>query len=232
MSEATRGTTPAQRATRGPVLTWREASDAAHGWRLVLGRLQLTANLGDFEEAMAFVNEVARIAQELNHHPEIDIRYSRVHLAVSSHDVDGISERDVRFAGRVSMALDARGVSPDDDRLTDLELCLDATDPARVRPFWAAVLDYPLVDGVDGLRDPDRIGPSIRVRQTAGPREQGSRMHVDVWVAHDEAQPRIDRARGVGGRVVDDSRAPSSWVLADPEGNEAWICTWQDRDGD
>ena len=57
------------------------------------------------------------------------------------------------------------------------------------------------------------------------PRPQRNRIHFDVWVAPEEAESRIARAIDAGGRLVSDTEAPSFWVLADPEGNEACICT-------
>jgi 4a-hydroxytetrahydrobiopterin dehydratase len=51
-----------------------------------------------------------------------------------------------------------------------------------------------------------------------------------VTVSHDEAPGRLARALAAGGRLVSDDRAPAFWVLADAEGNEACICTWQSRD--
>jgi 4a-hydroxytetrahydrobiopterin dehydratase len=63
------------------------------------------------------------------------------------------------------------------------------------------------------------------------PREQRNRIHVDVIVPHDVADTRIAAAVAAGGRVISDARARAFWVLADPEGNEACICTWEDRDG-
>ena len=47
---------------------------------------------------------------------------------------------------------------------------------------------------------------------------------------HDEAEERIRAALEAGGRVISDAEAPAFWVLADAEGNEACICTWQGRD--
>jgi len=49
-------------------------------------------------------------------------------------------------------------------------------------------------------------------------------------VPHDEAEERIRAALEAGGRVISDAEAPAFWVLADAEGNEACICTWQGRD--
>ena len=68
------------------------------------------------------------------------------------------------------------------------------------------------------------------VMQMDEPRRQRNRIHVDVDVAHDGAQDRIDAALAAGGRLLSDYAAPAFWVLADPEGNEACICTWQGRD--
>jgi 4a-hydroxytetrahydrobiopterin dehydratase len=57
--------------------------------------------LGTFKEAISFVNKVADLAEEQNHHPNILIRYKRVRLTLSSHDVGGISERDFALAESV-----------------------------------------------------------------------------------------------------------------------------------
>lgn len=54
--------------------------------------------------------------------------------------------------------------------------------------------------------------------------ETPQRWHLDVWVAHDEAQNRIASALGAGGRLVSDAAAPSYWVLEDPEGNRVCLC--------
>ena len=62
------------------------------------------------------------------------------------------------------------------------------------------------------------------------PRPQRNRIHIDVDVPAEGAAARIDAALAAGGRLLSDRRAPAYWVLADPEGNEACICTWQGRD--
>lgn len=62
------------------------------------------------------------------------------------------------------------------------------------------------------------------------PRPQRNRIHVDVSVPHDEALRRIDAALTAGGVLRSDSAAPAFWVLADVEGNEVCVTTWQRRD--
>jgi 4a-hydroxytetrahydrobiopterin dehydratase len=56
----------------------------------------------NFIEAMAFVNRVAELAEAVGHHPDIDIRYNRVKLALVSHDAGGITARDAAMARQLS----------------------------------------------------------------------------------------------------------------------------------
>ena len=60
-------------------------------------------------------------------------------------------------------------------------------------------------------------------------RPQRNRIHVDVSVPHDGAQARLEAALAAGGRLLSDAEAPAFWVLADAEGNEACVTTWQGR---
>lgn len=211
-------------------LTARQASEALPGWRLLQGRMHLTVATADFASAMALVDRIGALAEDQQHHPDIELRWGRVHVATSSHDVGGISERDVTLGRAVSAVVEEMGLTPEEHRLTVAEVAIDAMDIPALLPFWAAVLGYdPGKDGVD-LTDPDGLGPDFWFQQMDAPREQRNRIHVDVHVAHDEAQARMAKALEAGGRLVSDSEAPSFWVLADPEGNEACICTWQGRE--
>ena len=83
----------------------------------------------------------------------------------------------------------------------------------------------------NGLVDPIGQGPAVWFQQMDAPRPQRNRIHFDVSVPHDEAHQRITATVAAGGTLVYDAEAPAFWVLADPEGNEACITTWQGRDG-
>jgi 4a-hydroxytetrahydrobiopterin dehydratase len=115
-----------------------------------------------------------------------------------------------------------------------LELAIDALNIAGVRPFWKAVLAYSGEAGAEGPEDPlvDPVGqgPAIWFQQMDSPRPQRNRIHIDISVPHDEAPQRVESALAAGGRLVSATRAPAFWVLADPEGNEACVTTWQGRD--
>lgn len=210
------------------VLSRQESSDALPGWRRLLGRMHLTVPTGDFATALALVDRIGAIAEEHDHHPEIDLRWGRVHVATSSHDVGGVTDRDIALAAAISAVVEEMGMKPDHGRLTEVEIAIDAMDISAVKPFWAAILGWEARG--DEVIDPDRIGPNVWFQQMDSPRPQRNRIHLDVTVAHDEAQSRMERALAAGGHLVSDARAPSFWILADPEGNEACICTWQSRD--
>ncbi len=68
----------------------------------------------NFTEAMTFVNRVADSAEGANHHPDIDIRYSKVTLTLSTHDAGGITQNDVDLAKEID-APQQTGMKPDGD---------------------------------------------------------------------------------------------------------------------
>jgi 4a-hydroxytetrahydrobiopterin dehydratase len=71
------------------------------GWAGGAAGIHKTFTFPDFRSAIAFVNRVAGAAEELDHHPDIDVRYDRVRLFIVSHDAGGVTERDFRLARRV-----------------------------------------------------------------------------------------------------------------------------------
>ncbi len=78
------------------------ALEALPEWHLDQGELRAEWRFPDFAASMGFVNAVAAAAEQQNHHPDIDIRYATVRLALISHDADGITARDVRLATTAS----------------------------------------------------------------------------------------------------------------------------------
>ena len=103
-------------------------------------------------------------------------------------------------------------------------------DIPAVRPFWKAVLGYDDVSAPADLVDPSEGGPSLWFQQMDEPRTQRNRIHLDLTVPHDDAVARVEAALAAGGRRVSDDHARAFWILADSEGNEVCVCTWQDRD--
>ena len=67
-------------------------------WKLEAGELVREWKFKDFPAAIAFVTSVANHAEAAGHHPDIDIRYNRVRLALVTHDAGGITSKDVEMA--------------------------------------------------------------------------------------------------------------------------------------
>jgi 4a-hydroxytetrahydrobiopterin dehydratase len=206
------------------------AGEALDGWANLLGGLQTRLHTKDFATGLAVVDAIGAAAEQLNHHPDLDLRYTHVDVRLSSHDVGGVSDRDIRLARTVtSIATDA-GVELD-RTVAKLELALDTPALTSILPFWAAVLAAQTPDGSgpeDEVRDPSGVLPTVWF-QNSGDEEPRQRWHPDLWVDPSEVQPRIEAAVAAGGTLVSDTEAPSFWVLADPEGNKICLCTWQDR---
>ncbi|MGO8757800.1 MAG: 4a-hydroxytetrahydrobiopterin dehydratase [Terracidiphilus sp.] len=87
-----------------PILSPQAAQSrlaALLGWQIESGELVRTFQLPDFRAALAFVNRVGEFAEQAGHHPDIDIRYNRVRLALVTHSAGGLTEKDFELAGKV-----------------------------------------------------------------------------------------------------------------------------------
>ncbi len=79
------------------------------GWALVNGALQKRFAFADFHGTMAFVNAVAEVAHELDHHPELQLSYGLCTVRFNTHSVAGISMRDFDCAARVDALVHPHG---------------------------------------------------------------------------------------------------------------------------
>jgi 4a-hydroxytetrahydrobiopterin dehydratase len=222
-------------------LSRQEASDAVTGlgWRLVLGELRAQVLTGSLPLAAEVAGRAAAVPGA-DGHLRMDVRSDRVLLSVQSFTQAWVTPHDVDLARRISdmiggeLRLATRAGAGGGARSAQvLEIGVDALDIPAIRPFWQAVLGYADEPGAgpeDGLMDPLGQGPAVWFQQMDAPRPQRNRIHLDVSVPHDEAAERIAATLAAGGRVVYDAEAPAFWVLADLEGNEACITTWQGRD--
>jgi 4a-hydroxytetrahydrobiopterin dehydratase len=223
--------------------TAASAAVADIGWRYLLGTLNASVAVRSLAQASEVAAAaVAACGQDADAHLRVDLRPDRVELSVQARALNAATGRDAQLAHRIDAALAGLKLAPADPTsaasprpVQALELAIDALDIPAIRPFWKAVMGYANEPGSDdggqgALVDPAGQLPAIWFQQMDSPRPQRNRIHVDITVAHDEAEPRVRAALAAGGRLVDDSFARSFWVLADAEGNEACVCTWTDRD--
>jgi 4a-hydroxytetrahydrobiopterin dehydratase len=207
------------------------AAEDLRDWRVMLGALHARFATGSFTAGLALVNAIADAAEEANHHPDLDLRYPHLNVTLTSHDVGGVTQRDLRLARRISALAAERGVAADPSAVQVLELALDTADRSATRPFWKAVLglgdsvsnDNDVMDGGGSL-------PTLWFQDTDSHEPDRQRFHLDISVPPEVAADRIDAALTAGGTLVSDAEAPAFVVLADAEGNQVCVCTSEGRD--
>ena len=214
-------------------LSGQQIADAdLDGWVNLGGELRTRVQTREFAAGLALVNAIGAAAEQMDHHPDVELRFTHVDVHLRSHDAGGVTGRDIRLARRISALAAEAGLRTEATGVTRLELALDSPDHRAVLPFWAAVLGLrdQAAEGIDDeLVDPAGALPPVWF-QRSGAEELRQRWHHDLWVDPAEVQPRIDAAVAAGGALVSDEAAPRFWVLADAEGNRMCLCTWQDRD--
>lgn len=78
-----------------------ELSTSHPEWIVEGGAMRRTFELADFVEAMGFVTRVALLAEKANHHPDIDIRWNKVTLVLSTHSEGGLTDQDAALADQI-----------------------------------------------------------------------------------------------------------------------------------
>ncbi len=91
-----------EKLTDGQIET---ALNSVPEWSEVGGEIQRTYQFADFNESMGFVNKIAKIAEDLQHHPDVLIRYNKVTLTLTTHDAGGITEKDFDLARKIDALL-------------------------------------------------------------------------------------------------------------------------------
>ncbi|MEO5724268.1 MAG: 4a-hydroxytetrahydrobiopterin dehydratase [Ilumatobacteraceae bacterium] len=209
------------------------AGELLGDWRYLAGKLHSRFATGTFAAGVALVDRIGAEADKVDHHPDIDLRYTHVDITLRSHDVGGITRRDIRLARVISEIADRAAHRALTDELQVIGLVLDTAEADMIRPFWAAVLGLQPEDGLDRLlSDPDGHTPGLLLKQTDADAdaEPWQRFHINIDVPPDAAPERVRKALDAGGTLLSDEHAPAWWTLADPQGNRAAIATWEGRE--
>ncbi|WP_298339337.1 4a-hydroxytetrahydrobiopterin dehydratase [Ferrimicrobium sp.] len=200
-------------------------------WRQLNKQLRARFRTNSFAAGLAFVNQVGAAAEVMDHHPDIVLTYSEVVVTLFSHDVGGITSRDLRLAREISSLADKLGIASDVRGVTLVEIGLDTQLGAQLAPFYAALLRSEIRNGEP--TDPSGQTPTLWWQDTGEvdeelalpPQTFEQRWHFDVWVPADDAEDRLRGVIQAGGRLVSDAGAPNYWVVEDAEGNRSCICT-------
>ncbi|HKE67278.1 MAG TPA: VOC family protein [Micromonosporaceae bacterium] len=144
-----------------------------------------------------------------------------------TRDLWWLEERHVELARAVSAVAREHGAVADRTRVQEVQLAIAAKPDAIDVGFWRAVLGYSVMSD-DNTVDPLGHGSTVWMQDLDPAKPLLHAMHVDVSVAREQAEHRLAAALAAGGRIVEESNAPASWILADRAGNRVCIAAWPD----
>ncbi|PYI69352.1 4a-hydroxytetrahydrobiopterin dehydratase [Arthrobacter livingstonensis] len=196
-------------------------------WRFRLGGLAAALKCPTSAAALDLFAAIGALAQEANHHPDVDWRYDTLFVTLTSHDAGSkVTARDAALAKAISTAAREVGAVAHPELLRSVEIALDSADFAAVAPVWAAALGYKAGES-DDLRDPSGRLPTLWFQQTETP--NANRFHFDIHVPASEAQGVLAELAAAGA-TLDRSSEPAFVIATDPQGNKLCICTEEGRD--
>lgn len=205
--------------------------DGAPQWRFVHGAIRTRIQAPDFPAAIALVSTIGEVAEEMDHHPDLDIRWRNIDVGLATHSAGGITEFDTELAGRITELARQAGaeLSAPSDPSARIEIGIDTMNAEAIRDFWRVGLgltEQTNEDGAIELAGPAPTDPGVWFQPMTEPRPGRNRIHLDVYVARDAAADRVAAVQAAGGRLVTDAHAPGWWVLADAEDNELCVCVY------
>ncbi|UQU63982.1 hypothetical protein COUCH_34230 [Couchioplanes caeruleus] len=138
-----------------------------------------------------------------------------------------LEEQHIDLARAISEVARSHGAVADRAAAQEVQFAIAARPGEVDIGFWRAVLGYAPLAG-DNAADPLGHGPTVWMQELNPAKPLRHAMHIDVSVARDRAEARVAAALAAGGRIVDDSEAPATWILADRAGNRVCIAAWPD----
>lgn len=196
-------------------------------WRFFVKKLHARFRTGSFVKGLELVT---RITEAADHHPDVVLTYPHVDVDLHSHDVNGVTSRDIDLARRISAIAVDLGVESAPREVSTLELGLDAPDGDVIKPFWTTVLGY-TDEYFHEVQDPAGRNNTLWFQEAPeATGEVQQRFHLDIVVPREVAEERVQAAVDAGGTLVTDEYAPAFWVLADAHGNKVCVCTADGRE--
>ena len=206
---------------------WRDflSADGIDDWVILHGGPTAVFRVGSLQTAARLAAAVAEVP---GLEPRTMMTATADRLTVKlTREMWGTEGRHIDVARAISAVAREHGATADRGAVQEVQLAVAAKPDAIDLGFWRAVLGYaPLHD--DNCLDPNGQGSTVWMQDLDPEKPLRHAMHVDVSVARDHAEARMQAAVAAGGRIVDDAEAPSAWILADRSGNKVCIAAWPD----
>jgi 4a-hydroxytetrahydrobiopterin dehydratase len=207
---------------------WRSflAADGVDDWVVLHGGATAVFRLGSLGEAVRLAEAVAKTPGLEGSGTLLTMTDAGLTVRLS-RDLWQLEPRHVELARAVSAVARVHGAVADRAAVQEVQLAIAAKRDATDVGFWRAVLGYvPMAD--DNAVDPLGHGSTVWMQELDEAKPLRHAMHLDLSVAREHITARLEAALAAGGRIVDESHAPSHWTLADRAGNRVCICAWPD----
>jgi 4a-hydroxytetrahydrobiopterin dehydratase len=206
---------------------WRDflGAEGVEDWVVLHGGPTAVFRVGSLVEAARLAEAIAGVSG-LEPVTVMSVLPDRLTVRLT-REVWGIEPRHIKLARAISAVARERGAVADRGAVQEVQLAIAAKPEAIDIGFWRAVLGYdPMAP--DNAIDPLGHGSTVWMQDLDPDKPLRHAMHVDVSVAREVAEERLAAALAAGGRIVDESEAPSAWILADRSGNKVCIASWPD----
>jgi 4a-hydroxytetrahydrobiopterin dehydratase len=202
------------------------AADGVDDWVVLHGGATAVFGVGSLGEAVGLAEAIAHLPGLEKSGALLTIASDALSVRLT-RDVWELEPPHVELARAVSAVVRSRGVVADRSAAQEVQLAIAAKPDAIDVGFWRAVLGYVPRSDDNGV-DPLGSGSTVWMQELDAAKPLRHAMHVDVSVARENIEARVAAALAAGGRIVDASAAPASWILADRAGNKVCIAAWPD----
>jgi 4a-hydroxytetrahydrobiopterin dehydratase len=207
---------------------WKEflAAEGVNDWVVLHGGATAAFRVGSLSEAARLAEAVAKAPGIAGAGVLLTLADTLVTIRLS-RDVWSLEPGHIQLARTVSAIAHEHGAVPERAVVHEVQVAIAAKREETDIGFWRAVLGYtPMAE--DNAVDPLGHGSTVWMQELEQAKPLRHAMHIDVSVAREHVKARLAAAITAGGRVVDESHAPSHWTLADRAGNRVCICAWPD----
>jgi 4a-hydroxytetrahydrobiopterin dehydratase len=207
---------------------WRDflAAEGVDDWVVLHGGAAAVFRTGSLAETVRLAAAIGEVAGFEGSGALLTIADGQLTVRLA-RGVEKLEPLHLELARAVSAVAQQHGAVADRAAVQEVQFAVAAKPDAIDVGFWRAVLGYsPFAP--DNAIDPLGHGSTVWMQDLDPAKPLRHAMHIDVSLAREEAETRLAAAVAAGGRIVDDSNAPGSWILADRAGNKVCIAAWPD----
>ncbi len=207
---------------------WHEflQADGLEDWAVLHGGPSAVFETQSLASAAQLAHAVAQLPGLDGSHVQLTIVSNKLTVRLT-REIWKIEPQHIGLAREISALAKSLGAIAKLDQVQEVQFAIAAKQDAIDLPFWRAVLGYdPMLD--DNAIDPLGVSSTVWMQDLDSEKPLRHAMHLDVSLSREQAESRVQAAMKAGGVMVDESHAPSWWILADRSGNKVCVVAWPD----